>query len=77
MGFFSAAVEGSRPATFEGVLRLAAPTPTRFAEFVGSGLPNYGLIAEDVAEIDPILAVRGRDGQIESVPIQRDQRHVA
>ena len=28
---------------------------------------DYGLIAEDVAEIDPILAVRGRDGQIESV----------
>jgi hypothetical protein len=28
---------------------------------------DYGLIAEDVAEIDPILAVRGRDGEIESV----------
>jgi trimeric autotransporter adhesin len=28
---------------------------------------DYGLIAEDVAEIDPNLAVRGREGQIESV----------
>jgi hypothetical protein len=28
---------------------------------------DYGLIAEDVAEIDPNLAVRARDGQIESV----------
>ena len=28
---------------------------------------DYGLIAEDVAEIDPNLVVRARDGQIESV----------
>ena len=28
---------------------------------------DYGLIAEDVAEIDPNLTMRGRDGQIESV----------
>ena len=38
---------------------------------------DYGLIAEDVAKVDPNLAVRDGKGQIESVPIQRDQRHVA
>jgi hypothetical protein len=39
VGFFSAAGEGSGPATFEEVLRLAAPTPTGFAEFVGNQFP--------------------------------------
>jgi hypothetical protein len=28
---------------------------------------DYGLVAEDVAEIDPNLAARGKDGQIETV----------
>jgi hypothetical protein len=28
---------------------------------------DYGLIAEDVAQVDPTLAIRGRNGQIESV----------
>ncbi len=31
------------------------------------GQPHFGLIAEEVAEVMPELAVRGRDGQIETV----------
>ena len=31
------------------------------------GLTQYGLIAEDVAEVDPQLVVRGRDGEIMAV----------
>jgi hypothetical protein len=39
VGFFSATGEGSGPATFEEVLRLAAPTPTGFAEIVCDYFP--------------------------------------
>jgi hypothetical protein len=28
---------------------------------------NYGLIAEEVAQVDPNLAIRDRDGQVENV----------
>jgi len=31
------------------------------------GTPQYGLIAEEVAEVDPLLVVRGRDGDITAV----------
>jgi chromosome segregation ATPase len=29
--------------------------------------PDYGLVAEDVADVDPNLTIRGKDGQIENV----------
>ena len=38
---------------------------------------DYGLIAEDVAKVDPNLAIRDGKGQIENCTIQRHQRHVA
>jgi len=31
------------------------------------GTPQYGLVAEEVAEVDPQLVVRGRDGEIMAV----------
>jgi hypothetical protein len=34
------------------------------------GFPHFGLIAEEVAEVMPELAVRGKDGQIETVAYQ-------
>jgi hypothetical protein len=45
------------------------PVTYRFKKNVENPTPNldYGLIAEDVAEIDPELAVRDGKGQIESV----------
>jgi hypothetical protein len=41
VGFFSAAGERSGPATFEGVLILAAPAPAGFLQIVGDYFPVF------------------------------------
>ena len=41
------------------------------------GTTQYGLIAEEVAEVDPQLVVRGRDGEIYGRPLRADQQHAA
>ena len=51
------------------VLYQLKPVTFRYkksAEYPNPGL-DYGLIAEDVAEVDPELAIRNGEGQIESV----------
>ena len=57
MGDFSARVAALRPVTF----RYRQPAAD------GSTPLDFGLIAEEVAEVLPELAVRGADGQIETV----------
>lgn len=57
MGDFSARLAALRPVTF----RYRQPMDD------GSTPLDFGLIAEEVAEVFPELAVRGADGQIETV----------
>jgi hypothetical protein len=38
---------------------------------------DFGLIAEEVAEVNPELAVRDGEGKISKLPPRRDQRHAA
>ena len=38
---------------------------------------QYGLIAEDVAEVNPGLVVRGKDGEVQTVTLRADQYDVA
>lgn len=55
-----------------GLLRLR-PVTYRYAQpYADGGKPlDYGLIAEEVAEVYPDLAARGADGQIETVQYQK------
>src|SRR5437660_4446146 len=49
-------------------LYMLNPVTYRFKKDVDpSQSLDYGLIAEDVAQVDPNLAIRDRNGQIESV----------
>jgi len=56
----------------DGLLRLR-PVTFRYkkAEADGSKPLDYGLIAEEVAEVYPSLAVKGADGKIETVQYQK------
>jgi hypothetical protein len=57
MGGLSSRIYGLRPVTFRD---KANP----------GGVPHVGLIAEEVEKVMPELAVRGKDGQIETVAYQ-------
>jgi hypothetical protein len=59
-------------AASERLLRLRPVTFRYTQPFAGGEKPiQYGLIAEEVAEVFPDLAVRGADGQIETVQYQK------
>jgi Chaperone of endosialidase len=55
-----------------GLLRLR-PVTFRYKRPYGDGSKqlDYGLIAEDVAEVYPDLVVNGEDGQVETVQYQK------
>jgi len=61
MGDASAGLLELRPVTFRYKKAYAD----------GSKPLDYGLIAEEVAEVYPDLVVRGRDGQVETVQYQK------
>src|SRR5205085_10365956 len=54
-------------AASEALYRLKPVTFRYKKEIDESQALDYGLLAEDVAEVDPNLAVRNRSGEIESV----------
>ena len=41
------------------------------------GRTQYGLIAEEVAEVDPQLVFRDKNGEIVTVPLRADRHDVA
>ena len=41
------------------------------------GTTQYGLIAEEVAEVNPELVVRGKNGEVADRALRADQQHVA
>jgi len=56
----------------QGLLRLRPVTfHYKKADFYGSKPLEYGLIAEEVADVYPELIVRGADGQIQSIQYQK------
>ena len=42
-----------------------------------AGKPQFGLIAEEVAEVNPDLVVRDAEGRVNTVRYEQNQRHVA
>jgi hypothetical protein len=56
----------------KGLLRLRPVTfHYKRADFDGSKPLEYGLIAEEVADVYPELVVRGKDGEVESIQYQK------
>jgi hypothetical protein len=55
-----------------GLMRLR-PVTFRYKQAYGDGSKpiDYGLIAEEVAQVYPDLAVKGADGQVETVQYQK------
>ena len=51
----------------EAVLALKPVTFEYKAEFDGEGIPQFGLIAEEVAKVNPDLVVRDADGKVLTV----------
>ena len=57
------------PASLADRLLRLRPVTFRYTQAFADGSKpiQYGLIAEEVAEVFPELAVRGKDGQVETV----------
>ena len=53
-----------------GLETVEALRPVSF-RWKESGEPDFGLIAEEVAEVEPFLAVYNRDGEIDGVKYNR------
>ena len=51
----------------ESLLALKPVTFRYKKEIDPQGIPQFGLIAEDVAQVNPQLVVRGKDGQVNTV----------
>jgi len=51
----------------EAILALKPVTFTYKKEFDPDGVPQFGLVAEDVAKVNPDLVVRDADGKIYTV----------
>jgi hypothetical protein len=56
---------------FSGGIDLLTKLRPVFFEWIDSGMPDVGLVAEEVAEVEPLLATYSAEGEVEGVKYDR------